>query len=201
VFSQAWAVDGVHVGYRLREDGIATFTFAGSQCEQDWLDDFEALPWSHPYLGTLHRGFWQGMEDAFGVLKAPLIAAQGRVAVQGHSLGCAHAAILAGMCAQEGIAVGQLTLFAPPKPGYMTLRSIVEAHVPCRLAYQNGKWPFRDPVADVPETLPLFPWQGVVDLTPVCVRPKGLAKFNPFAYHEIALYEEAMRRANEVGGT
>jgi hypothetical protein len=201
VFSQAWAVDGVHVGYCLREDGVATFTFAGSQNEQDWLDDFEAMPWGHPQLGTLHAGFWQGMEDTFGVLKAPLLAAQGQVAIQGHSLGGAHACILAGLCAVNGIAVGQLTLFGCPKPGYSTLRDLVETHVPQRFAYQNGKWPFRDPVPDVPERLQGLPWIATVDPAPVFVRPSGLGCLNPFLYHEIGLYEAAMQQASGEGGT
>lgn len=193
VFSQSWSIDGVNVGYALMPDGTHTFTFAGSENNQDWLNDFDAIPFGHPQLGTLHAGFWRGMEDTFNVLRAPLLAANGVISIQGHSLGCAHASILSALCAINKIPVAQLILFAPPRPGYRTIRDIIENHVPVIRAFQNGKWPFRDPVPDVPETIPGFPWMQIADYESVCVRPSGLAKLNPFSYHSIVLYEEAMR--------
>ncbi len=182
VFSSVQSFDAVTVGISSA-NGMQCVTFAGSESGLDWLRDFEAVPWEHPQLGVLHAGFWQGMEPAFEALRPKLT---GSIAIQGHSLGCAHASILAGLCAVNGIAVDQLTLFAPPRPGYQQLQDIINAHVKVRLAYRNGP----DPVPEVPISLPGFPWIGP-SLTHIEDSPSGIEALDPARWHSISLYRKA----------
>ncbi len=183
VFSEVQNHDAVTVG-RSAANGMMCITFAGSESGLDWLRDFEAVPFNHPQLGTIHAGFWQGMEAAFEALRPQL---SGQLAIQGHSLGCAHAAILAGLCAVNGIPVAQLTLFAPPRPGYSKLRAIVQRRTGKVLAYRNGP----DPVPEVPVTLPGFPWRPVADLIHLEESPGGIEALDPARWHSISLYRKA----------
>jgi hypothetical protein len=78
-------------------------------------------------------------------------------------LGCAHAAIFAGLCAINGLRVDLLCLFAPPRMSYQKLRDILEAHVGTILAFRNGF----DPVPEVPWSIPIFePWVAIGDCGP-----------------------------------
>ena len=182
-FSDVQNHDAVTVGLSSA-NGMTCITFAGSESGLDWLRDFEAVPWEHPQLGVLHAGFWQGMEPAFEALRPHLC---GPVAVQGHSLGCAHASILAGLCAVNGLRVDQLTLFAPPRPGYAQFRSIVQKHTGKVLAYRNGP----DPVPEVPIPIPGFPWMQIADLIHLEESPGGIEALDPARWHSISLYRKA----------
>ncbi len=183
VFSDVQSFDAVTMGVSTA-NSMTCVTFAGSESGLDWLRDFEAVPFAHPELGTIHAGFWQGMEAAFEALRPKL---SGQIAIQGHSLGCAHAAILAGLCAVNGIPVDQLTLFAPPRPGYATLRDLVQGHVGKVLAYRNGP----DPVPEVPVTLPGLPWEPIADLIRLEESPGGIEALDPARWHSIGLYLKA----------
>ena len=183
VFSSVQSFDAVTVGVSAA-NGMMCITFAGSESGLDWLRDFEAVPFDHPQLGTIHSGFWQGMEAAFEALRPHL---SGPMAIQGHSLGCAHASILAGLCAVNGIRVDQLTLFAPPRPGYAQFRSIVQKHTGKVLAYRNGP----DPVPEVPIPIPGFPWMQVADLIHLEESPGGIEAIDPARWHSISLYRKA----------
>jgi hypothetical protein len=208
VFVQAVQVDGVTAGV-ARIGCNTVIAFAGSENARDWLRDFRAVPWRHPQLGTLHAGFWDGMQDTYAALQPVLQRAtpvdgpvqgatsqcglghgmkmQDELIITGHSLGCAHAAILAGLCAVDAIAVTQLTLFAPPRPSYRALRDIVTQHVPHIAAYRNG----RDPVPEVPLALPLLePWSDIAPLTPLDAAPEDADDI--FAWHAIDLYVAAL---------
>jgi hypothetical protein len=170
--------------------GSTVFAFAGSENAEDWARDFFAVPYCHPRLGTLHAGFWAGMGDAWVALRRH---AQGSIAIVCHSLGCAHGAIFAGLCAQAGIAVEQLVMFAPPRVSYRSLRDIVTAHVIRITAYRNGK----DPVPLVPLTIPLV--EAWVEMAPlVSLNEAPADPGNPFGYHKIDLYLRGLRK-NLIG--
>jgi hypothetical protein len=185
VFSQTWCIEGVHVGYALI-DNCASFTFAGSEGAGDWLRDFRAVPFKHPQLGILHDGFWQGMDAVFATLKPLLI---GDVAIQGHSLGCAHAAILAGLCAFAAIPVNQLCLFAPPRVSYSPLAEMIRGWVRNTYAYRNGM----DPVPEVALTLPCEPWTPIATYIALDEMPGGIENILPLDYHKVALYRRGVK--------
>lgn len=163
-------------------DGVTTVTFAGSETPRDWIDDFRIIPHRHPQLGWIHRGFWADMEDSFTLIRPFL---RGRISIQGHSLGCAHATILAGLCAFAGIPVEQLCLFAPPHVGFATLRSVVVTHVKSIFSFRNG----RDPVPHMP-----WPYVPIVQATALNCPGNGDA----FSDHSINLYVKALALGAEI---
>ncbi len=185
VFSDVQNFDAVTVGVSMA-NGMTCITFAGSESGLDWLRDFEAVPFAHPQLGTIHEGFWQGMEAAFGCVRY-LLKTSGPIAIQGHSLGCAHASILAGLCAVNGIPVDQLTLFAPPRVGYIRFVELVQAHVKKVLPVRNGI----DPVPGVPVELPDMPWRQFDGMVRVKQWPKWYLAWDPARWHSIGLYLKA----------
>jgi hypothetical protein len=185
-FSMVSEVEGVTVGYAVI-DGCRTFTFAGSECKEDWIRDFRAVPVDTGALGVVHEGFWIGMLATFEALRPLLV---GDISIQGHSLGCAHASILAGLCALNEIPVAQLCLFAPPRPGYQQLRDIVQNHVSKIPAFRNGI----DEVPEWPEHIPILePWEPIADLIELDEKPAG-GVFNVFGFHAIDLYLNGVQK-------
>ena len=186
-FDRLFSAGMVEVGYSLI-DGVSCFTFRGSACSEDWLRNFDAVPFLHPKLGTVHRGFLEGMEDTFTTLKPHMGKT---VCVQGHSLGAAHAAIFAGLCAVNDVYVEQLTLLAPPRPGYQTrLRDLVQGNVHKKYAFVNGL----DPVPHVPCSLPHMPWTHVAPLFYINEKPEGIEEILPVHYHSVALYVRGVKK-------
>lgn len=174
-FSSVMVVDGITAG--MVGNVIA---FAGSQTLDDWVRDFDVLQHDHPQLGVLHAGMWQGMANFFAQFKqissAPLV-------LTGHSLGCSHAAMFAGLCSINGIAVEQLILFAPPRCSFQQLRDMLHDFVPNILAYRNGF----DPVPEVPFTIPIIePWHPIADYIGMVQPPAD--RENLFHWHSIDLY-------------
>jgi pimeloyl-ACP methyl ester carboxylesterase len=185
VFDKTFTAGQITVGY-VMVDGVSTFSFAGSETIFDWLRDFVALPFKHSLLGIVHQGFWDDM-DAVWMELQPLL--KGSIAIQGHSLGCAHAALLAGLCGVNKIRVGQLTLFAPPRPGYVQLKTIVQNGCDRINAFCNGL----DPVPQVPIPLPDQPWIHVAPLIKINEPPKGLDIIIPTDWHNLDLYRNGTR--------
>lgn len=158
-------------------DGVRVVAFPGSQTRIDWLRDLNAQPFDHPELGMIHAGMWEGMDDFFAAIKDDLV---GELVFVGHSLGCARAAYLAGLCSVAGIPVSKLFLFAPPRCSFdvlpMMLSGLVEA-------YRNGV----DPVPMVPFFLPpLEDWHPIGSYTQIFVTPQN--PIDIFAWHSIDLY-------------
>ena len=179
VFDSVQDFDAVTVGLS-RNGGTTCITFAGSETSLDWVRDFTAEPFHHPDLGTIHEGFWQGMQQAFISLRPRL---SGSLSIQGHSLGCAHSAILAGLCAVNGIAVDHLFLYAPPRPGYAQLSHIVRRHCGEVKAYRNGC----DPVPEMPIDIPFIaPWKDIAPLIALNSPPDN--PNIPTNWHAIDLY-------------
>ena len=182
VFDKVFTADQITVGIALVGDTF-TVTFAGSETAFDWIRDFIPVPYDHPQLGTVHQGFWDGMDGVW--LEVSPLLGQGKLSIQGHSLGSAHAAIFAGMCCVNKVSVDQVVLFAPPRPGYHQLKSIVQAGCKYVLAFANGI----DPVPEVPIPLPDQPWCHVANLTSIFERPDGVDSLIPHKWHNIDLYQ------------
>lgn len=168
---------------KLARDGKIILAFRGSKTGLDWLHDFEAIPVSVAGLGTVHAGFYDGIVDCYNILgltsDVPLI-------ITGHSLGCAHAAIIAKLCLNAGIKVEQLYMFEPPRVGYQDFHDGLQS-IPDIKAWCNGL----DPVPHVPITLPDFPWVQF-PLIHIFERPEGLEEFIPTDWHSIALCQKAV---------
>lgn len=173
-------------------DNTLCVTFRGTDNVLDAIRDIFAVPYHHPQLGVLHAGFWLGMGDMFVRLRPYLqkaIDAGIPISITCHSLGCPHGAILAGLCAINHIPIAQLFLFAPPRPGYQSIRDIVQKHVPMIGAYRNGP----DPVPLQFLTLPFFPWCDIADLELLNSAPDGwLDEHDPMEWHHVALYKSAL---------
>lgn len=185
VFDKTFSAGQVTCGYAFI-DGVATFTFAGSETSTDWVRDFTAIPYEHPYLGVLHLGFWEGMLDAWLETKDLL---KGDIAIQGHSLGGAHAQIFAGQCGIAGIRIGKLTLFAPPRAGCQRLRGVVVSTCDEIIGFRNGF----DPVPHVPIPIIGFPCTHVVELNKIFVPPGGSLTWDdidPMDWHSLDLYRK-----------
>ena len=123
IFDKVFTANQITVGVAIVGDTF-TVSFAGSESTFDWIRDFIPVPYDHPDLGTVHQGFWDGM-DGVWMEVSPLLG-QGKLSIQGHSLGGAHAALFAGLCAVNHVPIDQVVLFAPPRPGYHKLKSIVQ---------------------------------------------------------------------------
>ncbi len=112
-----------------------TIVFRGSESEQDWMRDFEALPVIHPQLGKLERGFAEGTQQTFAWL---VKNGPNNPIFTGHSLGAAHAAIIASLYQANGYLWQELVTFGCPRPGYSELRSILQKSRKPLTAYRNG---------------------------------------------------------------
>lgn len=172
----------VYVGKKVIH-GQTVLAFRGSKTLTDWLDDFEAIPIAVPLVGTVHEGFWQGVEDIYERVG---LRSGDSVILTGHSLGCAHAALFARLCLLRHGSVSQLYLFAPPRIGFQDfydgLRNVGEIK-----AWQNAL----DPVPDVPFPLSGLPWAQFPLIT-ITELPGGMSDIDPIAYHAIELYERGI---------
>ena len=151
--------------------------FRGSETEQDWLRDFEAVTVTHPQLGKIERGFAEGTQETFAWLvkhgpKKPIFT--------GHSLGAAHAAIIAALYQANGYLWQELVTFGCPRPGYQALRNLLAGRN--MTAYRNGK----DIVPTVPKSFLWFKYRSYTDWTHI-----GEGD-DPIADHLIANYIEAL---------
>lgn len=154
--------------------GKTVVIFPGSeQFIRDWVEhDFLALPYEHPQLGTLHMGFWGGMQAVYTAV-APLLV--GDVYVGGHSLGAARAALFSALCKLGGVEVKYTALFEPPRVGCKTFADLMPHCTRGSFSSIN----LLDPVPD----LPLEPFLPPLPTTQLATRPSGLEAINPIDYH------------------
>ncbi len=132
--------------------------FRGSATERDWLLDFEAFPIAVPGLGKVERGFAKDME---AVCKWVIRHGPACPVITGHSLGGAHAAILAGLMSAGGKKWDQLVTFGSPRPGFRQLRSVIRQSGRPVTAYRNGA----DIVPTVPRAILWWGYRSFCDWT------------------------------------
>lgn len=175
IFDQVLTVEDVTIC--LRYEGTDTIIiFPGSEKLEDWRDDFEALPYEHPTLGTLHWGFWKFTPEVVDRI-APLI--RGDLYLGGHSLGGAHAAAAAAQFGLRGVRTKYLAMFESPRVGWGTFADYLRKVVDDAVLTWNGL----DPVDLVPPP----PWVNNWKVTRLDGEPGGLRNLDPFAYHMGAL--------------
>jgi pimeloyl-ACP methyl ester carboxylesterase len=157
----------------------------GSQVTEDWIRDFAVLPrWTR--LGVVHAGFWAGMLDLYAAVKGvtnPVIV--------GHSLGAAHARLLAGLFILDGKPVRDLVAFASPRPAFANLRRVIEKGGAPHRSYRFSN----DPVPTVPFEIPFLPdaltWQHTEPWTKLA-GTTGDENLDPLRDHAIANYVTAL---------
>jgi len=179
----AGADDGVCWAIK-RLPGYDVVALRGSFVFEDWIRDIRAAP-IVTRIGTVHRGFFEGMEHAWGdirpLLKQPAI-------ITGHSLGAARAADLTGLMVKDGAPPIARVVFGEPKPGFQDLADLI-ASVPGR-SYRNGDDIDHDRVTDEP----LLPLEYIhpTPMLPVCAPPAADDPDIAFRWHHIPLYEAAV---------
>lgn len=188
--------NGIRWGFaRLPHNDL--IVFRGTSNIQDAIKDLiaVALPFGHPQLGFVHTGFWQGMPQAFSVIK-PMIKKPTIVA--GHSLGGAHAAIFTGLLVLAGMAPAYLVTFGGPRAGYPKFASVISKVNKC--LYVNK----RDIIPDLPIRLAVEDYVDSGPRTWINISPTGFDKgwnWGPFAWHHMELYRAAMQPANHPTNT
>ena len=194
-FSHIETTAGVTWG--LRDQGFdQVIVCRGSVTLEDWLRDLESeaariIP-GYPSVGHVPYGFGAGILDAYKAISS-VVFAQNASYVVGHSLGAAHAAILAGMLVADGRPVKRLLVCGCPRPGMAHLSTLL-SETPIS-SFRNGP----DPVCSVPVPLPpLLEWRHVVPPRRITVAPTdsnwhGLPAESPLAFHNIQLYRSGVR--------
>lgn len=177
VFDRVFSSGKVSVGYNKDVDDNVIFTFAGSQNLIDIERDLELEEHYHHQLGTIVKGFWEGMNDVWIEIE-PMLHTANSISINGHSLGASHAIYLAGLCHFNGYEVLSLHLFAPPKSSHLYLKDTLQKNIPYLRAFTNGL----DPVPH----LPLGDWQQYV-LIDLDQKPESFF-CTPIGYHNIDLY-------------
>lgn len=185
--------DGIYIGLR-RIGNVDLIACRGSRTLEDWMRDSSA--WSHdtcchPRLGPLHAGFYAGLEEALANLERQ-VRHDAELAIAGHSLGAARAAILAGMFKDIGRRVDALSLCGCPRPGFQQFADWI-SDIPTqnyRNVARDGHG--HDYVTDVPFTATLFPYVPAALYTDNLVTPAPHDKWGPFAFHHIELYQGAV---------
>lgn len=181
--------DGIRWGLR-RIDDVDLIVMRGSTTLRDWVRDFlwVANPISHRKLGPIHPGFYDGLEEAYAVMR-PMM--RQNVVITGHSLGAARATILTGMMVLDKRPPIRRVTFGEPRAGFKQLHDLV---APVTTAcYRN----LHDLIAHLP-------FSGLVEhyvdaATPIDIEvaPHGAAlAWGPFAWHHMMLYREG---TNAVG--
>lgn len=171
-----------------RQPGCDVVVFRGSITLDDWIRDVAAVPelTGHPTLGPVHAGFYRDMETTAAVIDDEL-RPDIEVAITGHSLGAARAAIYAGL---SRIHPARLVLFGAPRPGFQRLADALKEI--SATSYRNATAEGRDRVTDLPLAFPPeLPWTPAVRLTDVHAPPDP-ADASPFRWHHMPLYRKGL---------
>jgi Lipase (class 3) len=169
-------------------DGVAVAVFRGSETRLDWLLDFSAWPWWSWWLGWVHWGFCAGTRRAARELLA--FAAGRPVVVCGHSLGAAHATLVAAWCIVLGSVPAARICWGEPRSGFGRVRGILGA-VPASRSYRNEASGIADIVTEVPLRLRwVLRYAHATPLIRVSNPPPEWSG-DPAALHNFLLYEAA----------
>ncbi|MDE3023909.1 MAG: hypothetical protein KGI54_18990 [Pseudomonadota bacterium] len=142
-------VDDVAFGLRRTPDADV-WSFRGSDDIPDWFHDIQGWPTYSHYLGFVHSGFYHGIEASWlHVLQNMRLDKEQKV--NGHSLGAAHACMIAGMMVRHNIIVDELIAFGCPRPGFSELAKLNQQCTFLKLVKNCD-----DPVTEVPWMMGLY---------------------------------------------
>lgn len=179
----------VYVGIK-RIGNVDAMIFRGSASDEDWMHD--AMTWSHdihthPRIGPVHAGGYEGMEVALDLL-VPQLRYDAEWQIGGHSLGAMRSVFAAALLKDTLRKPDGVTVFGCPRPGFRQLADFM-SDVP-GVSYRNTAVAGRghDYVTDVPFTLPKFPFVPWRTLSDVHAPPPINDEWGLFAYHHMPLY-------------
>ena len=165
-------------GVFYQVDG-SDITLMGSKVTRDWVRDFCAIP-VRTRLGTLHLGFWEGMEELYAAVKGIK-----NPRIRGHSLGGSHSRILAGQFIADGNIPAELVTFAAPRPGFEDFKALIDG---ADFPHRNYRF-CNDPVPLVPVPVPLIAhWEH----TEPWIELRGAGNLDWFEDHHIQNYVSAV---------
>jgi hypothetical protein len=177
--------DGVYAGY-CGVESANTFVFRGSDNTQDWLDDFYCIPTLHSKLGTCHAGMLRGIDACYAWVRNVLASnpASWPIYLTGHSLGGAHARLIAGLLAADGIKVASLVTFGSPKPACLQLKNLIASNGMQHVSYRHMQDMVPTLPPDVLGYIHTEPWTEL----------EGSAgqDFEPATDHSINLYVQCL---------
>lgn len=176
----------------------------GSVTRLDWFEDFRSQEGIEDgQLGTIPQGFAYGLYEALqwawdALRTGPMVPF--KTIIVGHSLGAAHAALLAGlMMAMDRRPnparkrVQGLVLFGCPRAGQQRLRELI-ADIPFVRSFRNRQ----DPVCEVPISLPILePWVQACEVIELDEAPPE-GDHSLLADHHIDLYARGAAKRDEV---
>lgn len=173
-------------------DGCDVIVFRGSITPRDWIRDIIALP-IETKIGSVHAGFYLGMEKMYIELKSMLTGAP--IAICGHSLGASHANMLCGLMLLDGIVPEVRMAAGEPKPGLANFCDRLQV-IPYQYSFINGGPHRHDIVTDVPLAIPpLLEFTRPTPLIGVTAWPTQTIfelYGDAFAFHHIALYQKGI---------
>jgi hypothetical protein len=199
----AWAAKGTcgPVYWGLARDyagsGSDAVVFRGSTTPLDFARDLlvTPTPFTHPSLGPIHAGFWQGMEGATQAIYPLLRQAPTPIIATGHSLGGAHAALFAGILASNSLPnhkthVAKIT-FGEPRPALtLHLRLVLTDSGVEQLTYVNqGGF-----IGDIVPALPPGYRASTNTFDILHASPHGIIRllWGPLAPHHLSFYYEGL---------
>ena len=132
----------------------------GSAKQIDWMHDFNAFPIRTPALGTVDHGFYINVYPVFQYLASLNIK---DLTFIGHSLGGAHATILAALFTANNLPWSELVTFGAPRPGYSKIKSLLSKDPSKSTAYRNNS----DIVPTLPCKIGPFMYQDAIPHTQI----------------------------------
>ena len=200
-FDQVIRVNETVCGLR-RDGGLLRVVLQGTENAPGWEADFNAIPFEHSILGTLHLGFYHNLPEVldqlwpllhvYYAMPNPVLA----IEVSGHSKGAAEGAILAALLHNAGYKVTTF-LFACPNAGYHKLADYLAKYVP-GTSFRNCHTFFRE-VGDPVPLVPIVPYVAPYPHTLICVPPANdnpLIDILDIEWHSGKLYYQAFADAS-----
>lgn len=142
-FDWVGEISGIVVGYNAVDNVL---TCRGSQTAEDWIRNFIAVPAWDDDIGFCETGFLLGVND---VIAAILGDIKPGVTITGHSLGGAHARLIAAKLAKREFDVAMLCTFGSPKAGFINHARIIQKSGMAHSSHRNRN----DIVPTVPLTI------------------------------------------------
>lgn len=192
------------LGIKRISPTIKLLAVRGSITRQDWIEDFRSqMGIEDGNLGVIPQGFADGLYGAVDWVgkflpEGPMVPF--KTVIVGHSLGAAHAALLAGLLIAQDKRVNPaykrvdgLVLFGCPRPGQQRLRELI-GKIDFVRSFRN----LQDPVCEVPLDIPLLdPWVHPCVLTELNEASIS-GDFSVLADHHIDLYTQGVAKRDEV---
>lgn len=181
----------------IRLGRLLVTCFRGSVTFKDWVHDLQAVsqtPLEHPLWGRVHPGFYLGTPEAWSLIKT-LMGPGDLLVLAGHSLGAAHADMVAGHALAEGVKPHYLLTWGEPKPGQARFAQILAGVPGIGYCNENAVGRGHDLVTDLPFSFPpeLYTRRAPLKRLHILAVPENITTDlgGAFAWHHFFLYRDA----------